>query len=58
MCWQYIDISKWLDFRVFSDKDVETWIVVTSDPYQSGNSLLGNPLTNEWERADSIAYWR
>jgi hypothetical protein len=43
----YIDISKWLDFRVFSDKDVK--IAGTSDPYQLGNSLLGNPLTNEWE---------
>ena len=42
----YIDIRKWLDFRVFSDKNVK--IVGTSDPlYQLGNSLLGNPLINE-----------
>jgi hypothetical protein len=40
--------AKWLDFRVFSDKDVK--IVGTSDPLSIGkyrNSLLGNPLTNE-----------
>ena len=30
----YIDISKWLDFRVFSDKDVK--IVGTSDPLSIG----------------------
>ena len=30
----YIDISKWLDFRVFSDKDVK--IVSTSDPLSIG----------------------
>ena len=29
-CYRYIDISKWLDFRVFSDKDVK--IVDISDP--------------------------
>jgi hypothetical protein len=35
-------------FGVFSDKDVK--IVGTLDPlYQVGNSLLGTPLTNEWE---------
>jgi hypothetical protein len=45
MCYLYIDISKWLDFRVFSDKDVK--IVGTLFPYQLGYSLLGNPLTNE-----------
>jgi hypothetical protein len=30
----YIDISKWLDFRVFSDKDVR--IAGTSDPLSIG----------------------
>ena len=29
-CYLYIDISKWLDIRVFSDKDVK--IVGSSDP--------------------------
>jgi hypothetical protein len=43
----HLNISKWLDFRVFSHKDVK--IVGTSDPYQLDNSLLGNPLTNERE---------
>jgi hypothetical protein len=41
----YIDISKWLDFRVFSDKDVK--IVAGSVPYQFGKSLLGNRLTTK-----------
>jgi hypothetical protein len=36
-----------IDFRVFSDNDVK--IVGTSEPYQLGNSLLGNPITDEWE---------
>jgi hypothetical protein len=46
----YIDINKWLDFRVFSDKDVKS--SVPRIPYQLGKSLLaGNPLSSgsEWE---------
>ena len=32
-CYPYIDISKWLDFRVFSDKDVKT-VGISRMPYQ------------------------
>jgi hypothetical protein len=31
----YIDISKWLDFRVFSDKDV-SYMAGTADPLSIG----------------------
>jgi hypothetical protein len=37
----YIDISKWLDFRVFPDKDVK--IVGTSDPLSISHSEV-----DEW----------
>jgi hypothetical protein len=33
--------------RLLADKDVKSH--VPRIPYQLGNSLLGNPLTNEWE---------
>jgi hypothetical protein len=41
----YIDISKWLDVRVFSDKDVK--IVGTLDPLSTGRVRSG--LWNPWK---------
>ena len=38
----YIDICKWQDLRVFSDKDVK--LLVTRVPYQLGNTLLGKSV--------------
>jgi hypothetical protein len=46
----FIDISEWLDFRVFSDKDVKIIGISDRIPYQLGTACcVGNPLTNEWE---------
>ena len=52
-CYLYIDVSKWLDFCIFSDKDVK--IVDTLDPPSTGiGNQIRSPMSSQLNKQSII----